>query len=85
MMDNPKTIKLNVRGRQNNRLKRLAMTAALMNLVGLRGGLQTERYMSLLATSPVKFHEVGGKSGLIKWLCGRLPETHTNINKIAGD
>lgn len=67
MMDNPKTIKLGMSQRspaQNNKLKRLAVTAALMNLVGLRGPclpVTDPGRMSIIPSDEsVKFHEVGG-------------------------
>jgi alpha-beta hydrolase superfamily lysophospholipase len=67
MMDNPKTIKLGMSQRssaQNNKLKRLAVRAALMNLVGLRGPCLPVTDPSRMSIIPsdesVKFHEVGG-------------------------
>ena len=95
MMDNPKTIKLGMSQRsqaQNNRLKRLAMTAALMNLVGLRGPCLPVTDPSRMSIIPsdesVKFHEVGGpmwvnKVAVLSFAKGK---THTNNPiKIAGE
>ena len=67
MMDNPKTIKLGMSQRspaQNNKFKRLAVTAALMNLVGLRGPCLPVTDPSRMSIIPSdeseKFYEVGG-------------------------
>ncbi|EJW21221.1 hypothetical protein IMCC14465_10170 [alpha proteobacterium IMCC14465] len=67
MMDNPKTIRLGMSQRspaQNNKFKRLAVMAALMNLVGLRGPCLPVTDPSRMSIIPsdesVKFHEVGG-------------------------
>ena len=67
MMDNPKTIKLGMSQRskaQNIKLKRLAVTAALMNLLGFRGPCLPVTDPSRMSIIPsdesVKFFEVGG-------------------------
>jgi hypothetical protein len=67
MMDNPKTIKLGMSQRspaQNNKFKRLAVTAALMNLVGLRGPCLPVTDPSRMSIIPSdeseKFYQVGG-------------------------
>lgn len=67
MMDNPKTIKLGMSQRskaQNIKLKRLAVTAVLMNLFGLRGPCLPVTDPSRMSIIPsdesVKFFEVGG-------------------------
>ena len=87
MMDNPKTIKLGMSQRspaQNNRLKRLTMTAAVMNLVGLRGPCLPVTDPSRMSIIPsdesVKFHEVGGPMWINKVavLSFAKGETHTN-------
>ena len=95
MMDNPKTIKLGMSQRspaQNKRLKRLAMTAALMNLVGLRGPCLPVTDPSRMSIIPsdesVKFHEVGGPMWINKVavLSFAKGETHTNNPiQIAGE
>ena len=87
MMDNPKTIKLGMSQRspaQNNRLKRLTMTAKLMNLFGLLGPCLPVTDPSRMSIIPsdesVKFHEVGGPMWINKVavLSFAKGETHTN-------
>ena len=87
MMDNPKTIKLGMSQRspeQNKRLKRLAMTAAIMNVVGMRGPCLPVTDPSRMSIIPSdessKFHEVGGPMWINKVavLSFAKGETHTN-------
>ena len=95
MMDNPKTIKLGMSQRspaQNNRLKRLTMTAKLMNLFGLLGPCLPVTDPSRMSIIPsdesVKFHEVGGPMWINKVavLSFAKGETHTNNPiQIAGE
>ena len=95
MMDNPKTIKLGMSQRspeQNKRLKRLAMTAAIVNVVGMRGPCLPVTDPSRMSIIPsdesVKFHEVGGPMWINKVavLSFAKGETHTNNPiQIAGE